>query len=341
MTFETLRRLRTISHSTLFWPVATLLAILFYNSLVNPSFFAIEMKNGQLYGSLVDICFRATPLILVALGMTLVIATGGVDLSVGAVAALSASTAALSFSQGLGWESSLALALGMGLAVGSLNALLIAGLGLQPIVASLIAMVAGRGVAQLFVDGQIAPLTDPSYVWIGTGAAFGLPFSLWLALFAIVALGLATRKTSTGLFVEAVGSNATASRFIGLSVARVKWFVYALAGFMAALSGVVMSANIRAVDVNNLGLFLELDAILAVVIGGTRLTGGRFTLMGSALGALIIQTVATTINTQGVAVELMLMVKAAVVIAICLAQSDRLRSRVKRVGVQPEMKAAS
>ncbi|MES2962276.1 MAG: ABC transporter permease [Bdellovibrionota bacterium] len=333
--------IRSISRSGLVWPLATLLAILVYNAFVNPTFFAVEMKNGQLYGSVIDICFRATPLILVALGMTLVIATSGVDLSVGAVAALSASSAALGFAQGLGWEGALALALGVGLVVGSLNALLIAGFGLQPIVASLIAMVAGRGVAQLLVDGQIATLSDPSYLWIGTGGAFGLPFSLWLALIMIVVLALLTRKTSAGLFVEAVGSNATASRYIGLSVSRVKWFVYALAGLMAALSGVVMSANIRAVDVNNLGLFLELDAILAVVIGGTRLTGGRFTLLGSALGALIIQTVATTINTQGVAVELMLMVKAAVVIAICLAQSDRLRIRVRKARLQPEMKAAS
>lgn len=333
--------MKSFMRSTLFWPLATLLAILAYNALVNPSFFALEVKNGQLYGSVIDICFRATPLILVSLGMTLVIATGGVDLSVGTVAALAASSAALSFAQGLGWPPALAIALAVGLAVGSLNALLIAGFGLQPIVASLIAMVAGRGVAQLFVSGQISPLEDPSYVWIGTGSAFGLPFSLWLALVTIVAITVLTRKTSTGLFIEAVGSNATASRFIGLSVSKVKWFVYALSGLMAALSGIVMSANIRAVDVNNLGLFLELDAILAVVIGGTRLTGGRFTLVGSALGALIIQTVATTINTQGVAVEFMLMVKAAVVIAICLAQSDRLRSRIRKVRVQPEMRAAS
>jgi galactofuranose transport system permease protein len=318
--------MKRLFSSTLIYPVIALVAILAYNAVVNPAFFAFAVKNGQLYGSIVDIALRATPLILTALGMTLVIATGGVDLSVGAVAALAGSSAAWAFAQGSPWPVAVLAVIGAGLTVGIINSVLITALGLQPIIATLIAMVTGRGVAQLLIDGQIAPLSDASYVWIGTGAFLGLPFSIWLSVFALCVLALLLRKTAAGLFVEAVGSNAVASRYIGLSGSRVKWGVYILSGVMAAVAGMVMSANIRAVDGNNLGTYLELDAILAVVIGGTRLTGGRFSLIGSVLGALIIQTVTTTINTQGIAVELMLMVKAAVVIVICLAQSERLQS---------------
>jgi simple sugar transport system permease protein len=262
-------------------------------------------------------------LILTALGMTLVIATGGVDLSVGAIAALSGAAATLTLAAG--WPAALGTAIAAGLVVGLFNGVLITWLGLQPIIATLISMVSARGVAQLILGGQIVPLNNASYVSIGTSAFLGFPFAIWIALAIVLLMTLLLRKTSTGLFIEAVGANPIAARFIGLSGAKVCTLVYVVTGALAALSGVILSTNIRAIDGNNLGLYLELDAILAVVIGGTRLTGGRFSILGTILGALIIQTVTTTINTQGIRVELMLMVKAAVVIAICLAQSDRFR----------------
>jgi len=307
---------------TQWWSLAALLVLLLLNAVMNPAFFAVSIHDGQLYGSLIDIAFRSVPLILTALGMTLVIATGGVDLSVGSTAAFAGACATLAL--GGGWLSALAAALLGGLAVGLFNGLLITALGLQPIIATLISMVSTRGLAQLVLGGQILPIANPSYVAIGTSAFLGVPVAIWIVVFSCLVLSLLLRRTTAGLFIEAVGANSLASRFIGLSEKKVRLVVYTLAGLFAALSGVVLSTNIRAVDGNNLGLYLELDAILAVVIGGTRLSGGRFSLLGTVFGALIIQTVTTTINTQGIRVELMLMVKALVVIAICLAQSTRV-----------------
>ena len=304
------------------WPVLVLILIFLYNAFVNPAFFNFMVNDGRIFGSIVDVALRASPLILVALGMTLVIATGGIDLSVGTVAALAASVAAFCFAKGFDFYIVLICALASGVAVGLFNSLLIVGMGTQPIVASLVAMVAGRGVAQLLIDGQIIPLKDPSYLFVGTGYLFGTPFVIGLVVVIAVALQTFLKKTSTSMFIEALGSNPEASKFIGLDTRVILTFVYISSGLLAAMAGIALSANIRAVDVNNLGTFLELDAILAVVIGGTRLTGGKFSLFGSIVGALIIQTVTTTINTQGIAIEAMLMVKALVVIIICLLQSE-------------------
>lgn len=317
--------MKRFTHSPVLWPATAFIALLLLNAILNPSFFALTFRDGQVYGSLVDIAFRSVPLLLTALGMTLVIATGGIDLSVGATAALAGAGASIMFtSAGSSAATAFCAALGFGAAVGICNGFFVVVLGLQPIIATLVSMVTARGIAQLLIGGQIVPLADEGYVWLGTGSLFGLPFAIWLTIAVTIFVGAILRKTSAGLFIEAVGSNSLAARFIGLSGEKVRWVVYSLTGVLAALAGVVMSANIRAVDGNNLGLYLELDAILAVVIGGTRLVGGRFSIVGTVLGALIIQTVTTTINTQGVRVELMLMVKAAVVIGICLAQSGRL-----------------
>jgi simple sugar transport system permease protein len=323
-----------------FWPLMALLFLLVFNFIFNPGFFTVVEKNGHFYGSLVDIFMRASPLILVSLGMTLVIATGGVDLSVGAVAAMAPSVAVLCLQQGMNPALSLGLGLVAALIVGVWNGVLVATLGLQPIVATLIAMVAGRGLAQLFVDGQIQSLSTPVSDFLGSGWMMMLPFSISLALVTFVLLLVFCRKTATGLFIEALGSSPTASRFAGLNTVAIQIVVYALCALLAGFSGLLVSSNIHAVDVNNLGLYLELDAILAVVIGGTRLTGGRFSLVGSVVGALIIQTVSTTINTKGVAVESMLMVKAVVVIAVCLLQSEALRTRFQKKAVQ-EIKVVS
>lgn len=305
------------------WPAVALFVLLAFNAIVSPGFFEIVMKNGMVYGSVVDIFFRAAPLIIVALGMTLVIATGGVDLSVGTVAALAAAMAAYTFALGASAGVAIAAALGIGIAVGLFNSFLIVALGVQPIIASLIAMVTGRGFAALLVNGQIVPLENEVYRFFGNGVFAALPFSITMAIIFVLVLHLFLSKTAAGLFVQALGSNPLASKYIGLNTWAVRTFVYVTCAFCAAVAGIILSSNIRAVDVNNLGLFLELDAILAVVIGGTRLTGGRFSLIGSVFGALIIQTVTTTINTQGIAVQSMLMVKAAVVVAICLAQTRK------------------
>ena len=311
------------------WLIATLALLLAFNLSMNHSFFDIRVVNGHLFGSLIDILFRAVPLLLTALGMTLVIATGGVDLSVGSIAAVSAAVAGVLIAREYSLVSVVSAAIAAAITIGIWNGFLVSRLKLQPIIATLIAMVAGRGLAQLIVDGQVLSIdgaVGDQFGYLGGGFLGGLPFSIYFAAAAFAALALFSRKTAAGLFVEAVGSNENAAKVVGIPRGFVLFFVYAASGLCAGLAGLVSSSNIHAVDVNNLGLYLELDAILAVVIGGTKLTGGRFSLIGTLLGALIIQAVATTIPSVGIPVELMLVVKAVVVILICLFQSEKMHS---------------
>lgn len=315
----------------LIWPVVALGILLVLNLLFTPGFFRLEVKNGRLYGSVIDVLNRAAPVSLVCLGMTLVLATGGVDLSVGALMAISGSTAALIVTR---TEHPLSVAvlaaLGLCALAGSLSGILVSWFGVQPIVATLVLMVSGRGVAQLMTDGQIITFRNAGLEFLGGGALFGLPFTVTVVLSMLCVTGFLTRKTALGLFIEAVGDNATASRYAGAPVHGVKIFVYGFSGLCAAIAGLIVTSDIRAADASNSGLYLELDAILAVVIGGTALTGGRFSLVGSLVGALIIQTLTTTILTRGVPVEHTLVVKALVVLAVCLLQSARFREMVFR-----------
>jgi galactofuranose transport system permease protein len=312
--------------SHLKWPFAALALVLLFNLLFTPGFFHFELREGRLYGSLVDILNRGAPVLLVSLGMTLVVATGGVDLSVGAIMAITGAVAALLLSRAGGalWMV-IGISLLVALATGVWNGLLVAVLEIQPIVATLILMVGGRGVAQLLTNGQIITFENKPFEFLGGGSLFGLPFTVTIVAVTLAFLALLTRSTALGLFIEAVGNNPTASRYSGINTRFVKALVYAVCGCCAGLAGLIVTADIKAADANNAGLYVELDAILAVVIGGTALTGGRFFLLGSIVGAVLIQSLTTTILTRGISPQLTLVVKAAVVIAVCLLQAPKFR----------------
>lgn len=313
-----------------FWALLSLGLILIYDLLFTPHFFSMEVRDGHLFGSLIDILNRGAPVMLVALGMTLVIATGGVDLSVGATMAIVGSFAAQMVTKGHPSIVIVLLAcLGAALLLGLWNGILVAVFKIQPIVATLILMVSGRGIAQLITDGQIITFDDKALSYIGSGYLFKIPFSITLVLIMLVLTVALTRRTAMGLFIESVGDNPVASRYAGIDVRTVQLFVYVFCGFCAGVAGLVATTNMRAADANNTGLNLELDAILAVVIGGTLLTGGRFQLVGSLLGALVIQALTTTILTKGVPIEYTLVVKALTVLAVCLLQSEKFRGKFR------------
>lgn len=312
----------------LLWPLLALVALLLFDLIYIDNFFHVGVQDDHLYGSVIDILENAGPVLLLSIGMTLVIATGGVDLSVGSIMAISAAVAAQLVVAGHSFTLALAAALAVALLAGAWNGMLVSVLGIQPIVATLILMVAGRGIAHLVTGSQIINFTDPAYTYLGGGYLFALPVSLTVVAVALLATALLVRKTALGLFIEAVGGNATASRYAGVNATAVKWMVYVFSGACACVAGLISAADIRAADPNNNGLYMELDAILAVVIGGTALTGGRFSLPGSVIGALVIQTLTTTILTYGVAPEKTLVVRAAVVIVVCLLQSEGLREKV-------------
>ena len=327
-----LKRIFTSSTWTqLQWPLAALGLVLLFNFIFTPGFFHLEMKEGRLYGSVIDILNRAAPVMLLSLGMTLVIATGGVDLSVGAVMAVSGSIAALLVARaGFPVLAVVPISLSAALLVGCWNGLLVGFLKVPPIVATLILMVSGRGIAQLLTGGQIITFENKPFEFIGRGVLFGLPFTVALTAGVFALLIWIKRKTAAGLFIESTGDNETASRYAGINTRLVKLLVYAFCSGCAGLAGLIVAADIKAADANNAGLWLELDAILATVIGGTPLAGGRFHLAGSLIGALLIQTLTTTILTRGVAVEFTLVVKAVVIVTVCLLQSETFRQSISR-----------
>lgn len=315
--------------TSLVWPVAGLALLLLFNFIFTEGFFRIEVRDGRLYGVLIDILNHGSKVMLLALGMALVIATGGVDLSVGAVMAIAGAVAAqLINMEGVPFPVVIAASLSVALLAGAWNGLLVGAFNVQPIVATLILMVAGRGVAQLITGGQIITFTDPRLVYVGNGSLFGLPFPVLLSLGMLVITILLTRKTAIGLFIESVGDNQRASLYAGVSSGGVKFLVYVFSGFCAGLAGLVAASNIKCADANHAGLFLELDAILAVVVGGTALTGGRFYLAGAIVGALFIQTLTTTMYMRNVSADVAPVPKAIAILAVCLLQSGLFRRKV-------------
>ena len=339
--------MKRLMASQLFWPAVTLIVLIAINALVNPGFLAITLRDGHLYGSLIDILNRAAPLALVATGMTLVIAARGLDISVGAVMAIAAAVAAILIGGALNldagaeavsrfpmWLAILA-ALGIATACGLWNGALVVGVGMQPIIATLILMVAGRGVAQLITGGQILTIYYPPYAYLGNGYLLGIPFAAVLAVLVIVGLHAVLTLTPLGLFIRAIGINPVASRIAGVRARPITLALYAFCGLTAGLAGLIVSSNVKSADANNAGNLFELDAILAVTLGGTALTGGKFSLAGTALGALIIQTLTTTINSLGAPPELNLVFKAALVFVVMLLQSPEFRASVRKLVVRP------
>jgi ribose/xylose/arabinose/galactoside ABC-type transport system permease subunit len=318
----------------LFWPCVTLLLLVALNASLNPGFLAISWRDGHLYGSLIDILNRAAPLALVSAGMTLVIAARGLDISVGAVVAIAAATAAIVIGATSSLGFAIGAALGVALLCGIWNGVLVVGVGMQPIIATLILMVAGRGVAQLITGGQILTVYYPPYDFIGNGFLLGVPFAAVLAASVIVALHVLLNMTPLGLFIRAIGINPVAARIAGVRARPITLCLYAFSGLMAGVAGLIISSNVKSADANNAGQLLELDAILAVTLGGTALTGGRFSLAGTVLGALIIQTLTSTIYSLGVPPEVNLVFKAALIFIVMLLQSPDFRASLRRIALR-------
>lgn len=342
--------MREITRHTLFWPVAALIALLVANTVYRPDFLAVSVLNGHLFGAPVDILRNAAPLMLVALGMTLVIATRGIDLSVGAVVAISGALS-LSFiatSPDPGSVSTvllaIAIALGVSLVLGVWNGFLVSVVGIQPIIATLILMTAGRGIAMLITEGQITTVTSAPFKTLGSGFWLGVPVATLVAGGVFLLVALLTRRTALGMLVESVGINPAASRLAGVKARTIVWTVFTLSGLFSGLAGLILASNVMAADANNAGLFIELDAILAVVIGGTSLQGGKFSLSGTLVGVLIITTLTLTVTIVGISPLVTPLFKALVVIAVTLLQSPRIRemfaARARQRAARPEEVAA-
>jgi ribose/xylose/arabinose/galactoside ABC-type transport system permease subunit len=329
-------RLRRATRSSLFWPVFALFALLVFDVVVVPGFLSLRIQDGHLYGSLVDILKNGAPTALIALGMTLVIATRGIDLSVGATVAISGAVACSWIAASPDATSGgpavvgVLLAIALSLVLGLWNGFLVSVLGIQPIIATLVLMTAGRGLAQLITDGQIITVANPLFAQLGGGFLLGVPVSVILAALLYGLVAALTRYTALGMLIEAVGINPTAARLAGIRARSITVAVYVFVAVCAGIAGLMISSNVTAADANNAGLWIELDAILAVVIGGTLLTGGRYSIAGTLVGALVLQTLTTTVYTAGIAPEITLVFKAIVIIAVCLLQSPKTRELLRR-----------
>jgi simple sugar transport system permease protein len=338
-----------IRENRLFWPLVALALIFIFNAIFSPGFFKLGILDGHLYGNLIDVFNNSAPLMLVALGMTLVIATGGVDLSVGAVIAISAGMGAVLINPVFGNEEItnavaadptltntplwlvVVVTLGAGTLCGLWNGMLVSRAKISPMVATLILMVAGRGIAQLIERGQIMTVYYKPYHWFGNGFILGLPVSIYIVVVVYILAWLLVRKTSIGLFIESVGLNSKSTYYSGISEKNVKLFAYTFCGFCGAVAGLILGSYIHAIDANNIGLNYELDAIFAVVIGGTLMSGGRFSLLASIVGALIIWTFTITMYIFGVPANALLAGRAVLVLVVILLYSDYARLFLNKI----------
>ncbi len=332
------------------WAILAECLILLVCLILRPDFYSISYQptTGMLYGSLIDILNRSAEITIIAMGMTLVIATGGTDLSVGALVAV-ANSFSLKLMRGslqnlvgdytmTPFFLVILLPIAACALLGAFNGMLISKGGIQPIIATLILMVAGRGIAQLFTEGQQWTIQYKPFQFIGQGSMLFLPTPviLWVAVVAVISI--ITRKTAFGLFVESVGINASASRLTGLNAQRIKLLVYTITGFLAGIAGMIYGSRISSCDANNAGLNYELDAILAVVIGGTSMSGGKFNLLGTVIGSIIIRTITTFVYYFGIAAEATMAFKALIVAVVIILQSEPVRQAVERYSKRRRMK---
>jgi len=314
----------------LFWPVVALVSLILINTIARSQFASITVRDDRLYGALIDILRQSAPLMLVSLGMTIVIATRGIDLSVGAVMAVSGAVALTIIDDATDPNSlgtvmvAVGAAILVSLVLGVWNGFLVSALGIQPIIATLVLMLAGRGVALLITEGFITTVNSTPFSFISTGYVLLLPVAFFIWVAAVAVVGLIERRTALGVLTEAVGINPEASRLAGVRSTGIIWTAYAASAVLAGIAGVIYASNIRAADANAAGQFIELYAILAVVLGGTSLMGGKFSIAGTVVGVLIIQTLESTILFLGVPSAQSPVFFAIVVVVVVIIQSPNL-----------------
>lgn len=320
------------------WPLIAWVALILLNLWITPNFGRVEIRDGRAFGSLIDIVQNGAPVLLLAVGMTLVIASGGIDLSVGSVMALSGATAALLLTEA---HQHVIVCVGAALLVGAIvgawNGVLVCHVGLQPIIATLVTLVAGRGLAQTLTNDQKIRFEDASFEWLANGALIGVPVPAVITLVVALAALAALELTAFGLYIEAIGCNPRAARLCGLRLHTIRICAYMACGVAAAIAGLITAADIKEADVANAGQYLELDAILAVVIGGTPLLGGKPRLIGALIGAGFMQTLTITLQMHGVATAHALILKAALALLVCYVQTPGFSAFfAKRAGTATE-----
>ncbi|MCC2031458.1 ABC transporter permease [Microbacterium allomyrinae] len=340
--------LKTLVRTPWFWGLVGIALLLMLNVIKDPTYLAIGVNptTGLLTGNVLDILRVSAPIIMIALGMTFVIATKGIDLSVGSVMAVGGAAAmetlrAINDPNSYGaMFTAIGVALLLGAVLGLVNGLLVAVVGLQPFISTLVMMLAARGIARVITGGQNTNATNQPFQQISNGQIFGLPTSFVIAIAIVVIISLIMRRTALGLMIESIGINPEASRLAGIRPRPILITVYVLSAVLAAMGGLFTVSEVMTVDVSGTGYQMELDAILAVVIGGTSLAGGKFSILGSTVGALLIATLNKTVLFLGVSAAATPAFKAIVIVLLCLLQSERVRNYILQAGRRRSRKEA-
>ena len=338
--------LKKITQKRLFLPIFSMILVMLINVIYDIacgnaplSFFTITIKNGVLYGRLIDVLNRGSEIAILAIGMTLVVsASAGTDISVGSVMSLYAGVCCMLLA-GYGevnvsqYAVPLVVGIGAGLLVtclcGLFNGALVAYLNIQPMVATLILWSTGRAIGLLLCNSQIVYVRVPSFQVLGSYVGF-MPTPIIVAAVCVAVAALVLRFTALGTYIQSVGINKRASRIAGFNSAKIILLCYVICGLCAGLAGMVATSRIYSADTNNIGLNMELDAILAVALGGNSLGGGKFNLAGSIIGAYTIQAITTTLYALGVSSAQAPVFKAIVVILIVVIQAEPVKEYFKK-----------
>ncbi|MBQ9699056.1 MAG: ABC transporter permease [Lachnospiraceae bacterium] len=322
----------------LFIPVLALAILVIYNLLKDPSFFAIRFEGGKLMGNPISILDFGSELALLAMGMTLVTAaTGGQDISVGANIVI-ASSVILTVLDGNGVNPG-TLVIGLLAACvvcmifGAFNGMLVAQFKIQPMIATLILFTAGRDIGRL-LSGGTSPRTESSMV-LSIGSyieGIPVPTPLIITIICIVIMFLVLKFTTLGLYTQAIGINESSSRLNGINPKLMKIVTFIILGLCVAIAGFIKVGRTGTVDYDTTALNIEMDAILAVAIGGNALSGGKFNMGASLLGAYVIQFLMTTLNNSQIDSRAFPAYKALVVVALVVLSAPVVREKLNGLG---------
>ena len=344
-----MNNLKALTKKQLFLPIFSMILVMLVNVLFDIAdgnnafdFFSVSMKGGVLYGRIVDILNRGSEVAILALGMTLVVScSAGTDISVGSVMSLAGGVCcviiagfgvtSVSTAAELAHPIWMGIACGIGAAIlaGIFNGFLVAYMKIQPMVATLILWSAARALALLICNNMIV------YVRMDEFKVFGsflgpIPTPILIAAVCIAVLALVLKFTALGTYIQSVGINKRSSRIAGFNSAQIILMCYTICGLFAGIAGIVNTSRIYSADTNNIGLTMEMDAILAVALGGNSLGGGKFNLAGSIIGAYTIQAITTTLLARGVSTAQAPVFKAVIIILIVVIQAPPVKAYFKR-----------
>lgn len=298
--------------------ILALIILMIFVSILNPAF----LQSNNLLNLMRQLIING----FIALGMTFVILTGGIDLSVGSTLALTSAIFAGLLQNGMNTGLAILIALVLGLVLGLLNGILITKGKLAPFIVTLATMTIFRGLTLVYTDGRpiAGPRDDFAFKFLGKGQFLGIPFQVILFILAFLVLWMILNKTALGRKIYAVGGNEKASFISGINIDKVKIWVYVISSLMAVLSGLVLTSRLNSAQ-PTAGAAYEMDAIAAVVLGGTSMTGGSGSLTGTLIGILILSVLNNGLNLLGVSSFYQQIVKGIVILIAVLI--DRKRNK--------------